>query len=411
MQTLPYFTADSPGIGGRIKQDVQDFLVEEVPLEAPSGRGRHLHFCVRKAGLPTMAAADRIAKFMGVRPGDVHVAGLKDAYAVTVQWMSIENGQAGRLERFRDGQIRIVQTANHHSPLRLGKLAGNRFVVRLRGVGVRQLPAARAVLEVLARRGVPNFFGEQRFGSRGDTGTLGEAMVRHDLGRFVRLFLGGASRYDPAEFRVARAAFDRGELGKALGLWPRHCYNQRKALAAYMRKRSAVSALAAIDKRLRGLYVSAYQSELFNEVLCRRLEGIDRVLPGDLAMPAAGGRFHVVKSLAAEQAKVDRFELDPTGPIFGHRSILAQGEPGRIERSVLDRHKLTLESFQNVGPLDAKGARRALRFAMGQPRLRADKDARGAYLELAFFAPSGCYATVVLREIMKADVPAEGGPE
>ncbi|MCY2931222.1 MAG: tRNA pseudouridine(13) synthase TruD, partial [Planctomycetota bacterium] len=302
MKTLPYFTANLPGIGGRIKQDVEDFLVEEVPLEAPSGRGSHLRFKVRKAGLPTLVAVDRIARFMGLKHGGVHVAGLKDAYAVTEQWMSIEDGEIGLLKRFQDGQIRILEAAYHDAPLRPGMLAGNRFVVRIRGAGGRELPDARAVLDVLTRRGVPNFFGEQRFGSRGDTGELGEAMVRNDLGRFVRLFLGGASQEDPPEFRLARSAFDRGDLGKALSLWPRHCYNQRKALAAYMRKQNAVSALAAIDKRLRGLYVSAYQSELFNEVLCTRLEGIDSVLAGDLVLPVGGGRFHVVKNVAAEQA-------------------------------------------------------------------------------------------------------------
>ena len=411
MQTLPYFTADLPGIGGRIKQDVEDFLVEEVPLEAPSGRGQHLYFLIRKAGLPTMAAVDRIARFMGLQHGDVHVAGLKDAYAVTEQWMSIEKGDLDQLKRFRDGQIRIIGAANHDAPLRPGMLAGNRFIVRIRGVGGRQLPAARAVLDVLTRRGVPNFFGEQRFGSRGDTGTLGEAMVRNDLPRFVQMFLGGAAPGDPPEFRDARAAFDRGDLGKALSLWPRHCYNQRKALSAYMRKRSASSALAAIDKRMRGLYVSAYQSELFNEVLCHRLAEIDRVLPGDLVQPTAGGRFHLAKNVAVEGPKAERFELSATGPIFGHKSILAQGEPGRIERAVLEGHKLILESFQNVGPLDAKGTRRALRFAMGQPRLRADKDERGNFIEISFFAPSGCYATVVLREIMKVDLPPEAAQD
>ena len=89
-------------------------------------------------------------------------------------------------KRFRDKQVEVSDITFHGNKLRLGHLAGNRFRIRIRGVGEAQLSAAQAVLDVLQRRGVPNFFGEQRFGRRGDTGTLGAAIIRGDLEEFVK---------------------------------------------------------------------------------------------------------------------------------------------------------------------------------------------------------------------------------
>ncbi|MBN1942513.1 MAG: tRNA pseudouridine(13) synthase TruD, partial [Phycisphaerae bacterium] len=76
---LPYLTSDFPGVGGTIKRRVEDFRVEEIPLYDARGEGTHVYFRVEKRGIPTPVAVERIARYMGVRPGDVGVAGLKDA--------------------------------------------------------------------------------------------------------------------------------------------------------------------------------------------------------------------------------------------------------------------------------------------------------------------------------------------
>jgi tRNA pseudouridine13 synthase len=398
---LPCLTADLPGIGGRIKQHLDDFRVEEMPLYEPCGEGTHVYFRVTKAGLPTPEAVRRIARHVGVAPAAIGLAGLKDARAVTAQMMSLEHVDPQVLAGFRDPAISVEVVSRHTNKLRPGHLGGNRFRIRIREVHQRELPAAERVLEVLQRRGVPNYFGRQRFGARGDTAALGEALVKDDLEEFVALFLGRPLADDPPDCKAARDAFDAGYLPRALDRWPRHYYNERKALAAYRKKHRPQAAVAAIDKRMKRLYVSAFQSAIFNEIAAARIGTLDRVLVGDLARKTDTGGIFPVTDVQAEQPRAEAFEISPTGAIVGYRSHLASGEPGRIETEALERHDVTLESFRRVGALKVKGTRRALRFRLDQPQLTVGADERGEYLELRVTAASGCYATIALREIMK----------
>ena len=400
---LPHLTDDLPGIGGRIKQRVEDFRVEEIPLYDACGEGTHVYFRVEKAGIPTAAAVERIARHMDVRPGEIGVAGLKDARAVSVQMMSLEHADPRKLLAFNDRGARITWTSRHTNKLRPGHLAGNRFTIRIRGVGESQLPAAEAVLAVLSRRGVPNYFGPQRFGARGDTAVLGRALVDNDLAEFVAVYLGRAEPDDPPDCKAARDAFDVGAFDRARKCWPRHYANERRALAAYRKSSKPALAIRAIDRRMKRLYVSAFQSQIFNEVLIARLDSIDRVFVGDMAQKTdTGGVFHV-EDEAVAAPRVEALEISPTGPLFGFRCNLAEGEPGRIEREAIDRHGVTADDFRHVGALKVKGGRRPLRFVMTAPHLTGGSDGHGQFVELAFGAPSGCYATIVLQEIMKGD--------
>ncbi|MHC4295149.1 MAG: tRNA pseudouridine(13) synthase TruD, partial [Planctomycetota bacterium] len=297
----------------------------------------------------------------------------------------------------------IVCAGRHTNKLRTGHLAGNRFQIKLRGVGERELEAAYRIVSVLSQRGVPNYFGAQRFGARGETAALGQGLIKNDLEEFLAIFLGRSLADDPPDCKEARDAFDAGYYNRALGCWPRHYADQRRALAAYKKKHRPQAALRAIDKRMRRLFVSAFQSAIFNDVLARRIQSLDRVLVGDLAKKSDTGGIFTVTDAGTDQQRADAFEISPTGPIVGYKSKLADGEPGKIEREVLDSRGVSAEDFRRVGSLKVKGTRRALRFRLDSPTLQVDGDDHGQYLEINFTAPSGCYATVVLREIMKAD--------
>jgi tRNA pseudouridine13 synthase len=403
MESLPYLTKDIPGVGGLLKQRVEDFRVEEIPLYEACGEGSHVYFRVEKAGIPTPVAVQRLARYMGVRPDDIGVAGMKDAQAITLQMMSLEHAEPEKLAVYHDPEMHVVWTSRHTNKLRPGHLAGNRFDIRLREVGEKHLARAREILGVLQRRGVPNYFGQQRFGARGDTAVLGEALIREDLKTFIALFLGKSQPGDPPDCKAARDAFDAGYFDRALARWPRHYVNERKALCAYKRKKHAGPAMAAVDKRMRRLYVSAFQSELFNEVLARRIETFDTVLAGDLAQKTDSGGVFLVEDAATEQKRAAAGEISPTGPIVGYRCHLAQGEPGAIEQEILAAHNIRLEDLHKVGSLKVKGARRPLRFVIDSPELSVGRDEHGEFLQLRFTASSGCYATVVLREIMKTE--------
>ena len=400
---LPHLTCDLPGIGGHIKQNPADFKVQEIPIYEASGEGTHVYFRVVKAGLPTSAAVDRIARHMGVRPREIGVAGLKDAHALTTQIMSLEHVDPEKLQAFSDPQIKIDWTSRHTNKLKLGHLAGNKFTILIRGVGAADMPVAEAIMDVLIRRGAPNYFGHQRFGARGDTDALGAALVRQDLDEFVATLLGRAQPTDPPDCRAARDAFDSDFLQRAMNRWPRAYSNERRALAAYRKRHHTGPAVAAVDKRMKRFYVSAFQSAMFNEVLEKRIETLDQVMVGDLAQKSENNAIFPVEDADLEQPRAERLEISATGPIFGYRCNLATGQPGQIEQQALASREIELEDFRHVGQLKVKGTRRALRFQLQSPEISPDQDANGDFIKLSFSAKPGCYATVVLREIMKND--------
>jgi tRNA pseudouridine13 synthase len=407
-QNLPYLTTDLPGTGGLIKQHTSDFCVEEIPLYPACGEGTHIYFTVRKRGIPTPVAVDRIAKYMQVQPTEIGFAGLKDSQAITTQQMSIEHADPKRLRAFSDRQIEILSIAQHTNKLRPGHLEANRFTVKIRNASTNALKKAKAILEVLLKRGVPNYFGPQRFGLRNDTATLGRALVSGDLDEFVAILFGRPIESDPHDCRNARVAFDKGDIKGALACWPKHFSHPRRSLSAYKnsnKKRQNERAVYTVDKRMKRLYVSALQSAIFNDVLARRIQTLDTVMPGDLAARNGGKAVFTVEEtpeqLAIELARVKAFEINPTGPIPGYRSSIATGEPGIIETEILAAHDITPEAFRNVERMKVKGARRALRFKISDLDITNDSDDIGAHLLLKFTAPSGCYATVLLDELTK----------
>jgi len=403
--SVPYLTSGIGGTGGVIKQRPEDFRVDEVPLYEAGGQGDHVYFRVRKAGVPTPEAVQRIARYMGRSPGDFGVAGMKDAQAVTTQYMSLEHADADRLAAYRDQQVEVAWVGRHGNKLRTGHLAGNRFTIKVRDCREHALEAARDVLSVLERRGVPNFFGAQRFGARGDTAKLGEALFRGDGKLFVELFLGRPIAGDPPDCRKAREAFDAGDLDTALRAWPYKYRDQRAGAKAWERRKNPADVIRTVDKRFKRLYVSAFQSVLFNEVLARRLDSIDTVYAGDLAMKAGSGGVFLVEQPEVERPRAAAFEISPTGPIVGRRCRFAQGNPGQIEKDILASHGLAETDFANVETVKMPGERRPLRFQLKDISVLEGSDEHGSFLEVAFFAPSGCYATVVLNEVMKQAVP------
>src|SRR4030042_517327 len=163
--SLPFLTAAIPGVGGVIKTRPEDFVVEELPLYQPSGAGTHVYALMEKKGIGTREARDRVARAWNFSRREIGSAGLKDAQAVTRQWISIEHVEAQQLERISVPDVRILQTSRHTNKLKPGHLRGNRFAIRLRKL-VLPLPQATEMaqegLSILSRRGVPNYFGPAR---------------------------------------------------------------------------------------------------------------------------------------------------------------------------------------------------------------------------------------------------------
>ncbi len=227
--TEQYLTESLPGIGGRIKERVEDFQVEELPLYPPSGEGQHTFFEIRKEGISTFQAVRMIAGALAVPPNRISYAGLKDAQAITCQVLSVEGVPPDAVTALELPQIRVMWAERHRSRLKIGHLRGNRFAIRVRGVDESALRQCRATLEELARRGVPNRFGSQRFGQRGDSAELGRAVVKRDAQGFIRNLLGGPHPNETERVQSARAQFDAGDWLEALDLFPGNMADERRA--------------------------------------------------------------------------------------------------------------------------------------------------------------------------------------
>jgi len=404
-----YLTDDLPGIGGRIKEKPADFAVEELPLYSPTGEGGHTFFEIRKVGLSTFQAVRAIAQALGVPASRISYAGLKDAQAVTCQVLSVEGIPPEVVMAAEVPQVQIKWAERHNNKLRIGHLRGNRFTIRIRGVDESLVGRCQAILEVLRQRGVPNRYGPQRFGQRGDSHLLGREVVRRDARAFVQRFLGGPHPNETAIVREARAAFEAGHWQEAHALFPHGMNDERRALQTLIQSGGDYRrTLAAVPRRLRTFFVSAYQSSLFNRVLDARLETLDRVYSGDLAMKHPGRSVFYVEDAEVEQPRAERFEISPTGPLYGYKMIQARGRQGELEAAVLAAEDMTLTSFRVGEGIRAEGERRALRFPVNEPELSYDEG-----IVLRFWLPRGCYATALLAEIMKAPLlpEVEGGDD
>ena len=402
---LPYLTREFPGVGGTLKQRPEDFFVQEVPAYEPSGQGEHVLAEIQKANLTTFDAIQQIAGALNVSGRDIGYAGLKDARAVTRQGISILGTTPEAVMGLRLPDVQILWAARHHNKLRLGHLAGNRFAIKIREVTPTDVVKLRLVIDVLERRGMPNYFGEQRFGRRGDNAALGAALIRNDDEALLHHLLGAPdSSADEPDALRARTAFDAGNLDLAMKLFPRRSGMERRVLARLIKTQKPGAAVRTIDERLRRLWVSALQSAIFNDVLTKRLETIDKLFMGDIACKESGACFPVV-DVAAEQPRCDAFEISPTGPLVGYRVRWPEGEPLAIEQAALAAVDLKPEAFRSAGRHKVKGARRALRVRPKDVQLEGGVDTNGPYITVAFTLPAGSYATMFLRELMKSDSP------
>jgi tRNA pseudouridine13 synthase len=396
--TVRYLTEGLPGTGGTIKERVEDFQVEELPLYPPSGRGEHTFFEISKAGISTFQAVRVIARALGVSPNRLGYAGLKDAQAVTRQVLSVHGILPETVTALQLPKIEVMWAERHNNKLKIGHLRGNRFTVRVRDVDCSTLAQCRTILEVLTQRGVPNRFGSQRFGQRGNSAQLGQAVVKRDARGFVRSFLGAPHRGESEVVQAARAQFDADQWEEALRLLPNSMENERRALHTLIRTQGDYDrAYSSVPKRLKVFLLSAYQSALFNQVVDARLQSLDRVHVGDLAMKHPGRSVFRVEDESIEQDRAVRFEISPTGPIFGYKMIQPLGQQGELEADLLADEGLVLEDFRVGGGIKARGQRRALRFQIHDPELWFDDG-----LMLRFWLLPGCYATVVLDEIIKS---------
>ncbi len=320
---------------GVIRARDEDFQVDEVLGFEADGEGEHVMLLVQKRGFNTEQVVKMLAKHAGIPPRDIGLAGLKDRNAVTTQWFTV--GMAGAVEpdwsELNGDRLSIVTVTRHRKKLRRGVLLGNRFRIVVSGLKAdpkRLLESLQRVKQV----GVPNYFGEQRFGHEGRN------------------------------------------LESAAGL-----------LFGHKRVK---------NRSLKGIFLSAARSHVFNRVLARRVaEGTwNQLMPGDVAsLHGSRSIFEIEQPDAELQRRLNEFDIHPSGPLWGKGELKSHLSCLELEKDVLAPLQDWCEGLERVG---MKQERRALRL----PVVDLKWDISESQLVLEFFLPSGTYATSVLREIV-----------
>ncbi|MFH1027392.1 MAG: tRNA pseudouridine(13) synthase TruD, partial [Pseudomonadota bacterium] len=274
----------------------------------------------------------------------------------------------------------------------------NRFRIVVRGVSVDADASASAVIAVLTARGVPNWFGFQRYGVQGNSHMIGAAMLKRDWRSAVDRLMGDPEAVRDDEWKAAIAAYQQGDIVGALRTMPRHCRSERDVLQRLVSRPDAwEKAFGAVHPRLKKLYLSAYQSYLFDKVVEQRLAEIDSLLLGDLAWKHVNGACFLVEDVSVDALRAAQFEISATGPMFGCKMTLPGGTVLDLEQQVLAHEGFNQEDFDLGNGLRMEGERRPLRVPLGEPSFRIEQD----NLVLKFSLPKGSYATSVVREITK----------
>lgn len=394
----PYLTAAIPGIGGIIKDSPEDFVVAEIPSYLPSGTGEHCYLTIEKRGITTLEAIHRIARQLKVPERDIGYAGMKDAVGVTRQTISIQHLAPERAQGLELDGVAVIAAQRHSNKLKIGHLKGNHFCITVRDVAADASQAVAKILDMVAVCGVPNYFGFQRYGAQGNSHLIGAAMLKGEWQSAVERLIGEPQAVRDPHWAAAITAFVSGDFQEALRLLPRHCRGERDVLQRLVAcPEQYEKAFAAIHPRIRKLYLSAAQSFLFDQVVARRIDHLDELMSGDLAIKHINGACFLVEDAAVEQERGATFEISPSGPMFGGKMKQPAGAVWELERGILAQTGIELTQFDLAGGLRLEGERRPLRVPVSD----LSWNGVGAVLTVEFSLPKGSYATSLLRELLK----------
>lgn len=344
------YAGTPPGASATFKQYPADFVVEEDLGYALTGEGEHQLIYVEKVNTNTAFVAEQLAKFAGIPLRNVTYAGRKDKYALTRQWFGLHMPGKPDVDfsALDLPGVSIVSQTRHNKKLRTGQLKGNRFTITLRHVT--DTDSIVSALARLSEEGVPNYYGEQRFGVMRMTDD-GSPSVGGNLALAARMAAGETIR----------------------------------------------------NRNKRSMALSALRSWLFNECVSARISQgtLNKVISGDALVLAGSNSFFIHDGdTATLQQRYDEQDLAPSAPLWGRGSLPSQDEALALEISVANAWPDVTRCLEEGG---LKQERRPVKIWPEQLEWHAGGDT----LTLSFSLPAGCFATSVLRECVNTEQPAQ----
>jgi tRNA pseudouridine13 synthase len=406
---MKYYASDAEGIGGTLRVEPEDFIVEEIPLvKKGSASGPYLICRLTKKNWELQHAIKEIAKRLGISHRRIGWAGTKDRNAITRQLISLYNVTADQVTGIRLKDITLEPVGQSNEALSLGELLGNRFDILIRDCEPAELDTRVQQIIGSVNQAIPNYFGLQRFGAtRPVTHLVGECILRGDFEKAVITYVGLAFPGEPEYVRAVRTAFSASrDIQAALSdLPPQMSYERSMLHYLYTHPDDYPGALRQLPPKLLSMFVSAFQSYMFNSALSQRLDDghtLTEPLVGDRLI-FANGRTDTVTGTNSTTVSlhIRRGRCSIALYMPGKDPFEPQGEGERATLSLLAKHGITGKDFERASAFvrtKFDGAWRPVALRTDIESSVAQKDVR-----LKFSLPPGHYATTVCREFMKTD--------
>lgn len=386
---LEHFITSTKGIDGKLRTIAEDFFVEEIScIENFSHEVKNFqaleytHFTLEKKNWNTVDAVKAIARAMGVSHKRFGYAGTKDRRALTRQRIAAWKIEPEQLADVKIKDIALFDFKKCSKRISLGNSLGNKFRITIRNLDFGEKELREIISETarqLNERGIPNYFGYQRFGIiRPNTHIVGKEIVRGNLEGAVMAYLANPFETEKKDAYEARKFVqETKDFRKALQNFPVRLNYERSMLDALAKNpRDYAGALRRLPKKLRWMLAHGYQSYLFNKILSKMIE----------------------EEIGIKGKKI---------PLFGYKSSFSEGRQGEIEREIIEGENVALENFKipSMPELSSEGLLRdACIEANPSFEIRGDEINEGKLKStVEFTLPKGSYATVVLREFMKTE--------
>lgn len=419
------YCSNQPGIGGKLRVRIDDFHVTELFLYPQKKDGGNFTIAeVSCRNWETHTLVQEIAHRLHLSQRRISFAGTKDKRAWTTQLMSFDHVPPEQVSDLTIQDVSFKNIYQSNVPVRIGDLCGNRFEITLRNlpgtVEVSQISSLFSPFHVWG--GFPNFYGIQRFGIiRPITHLVGKYIVQGDFEKAALTYVAHPLKGENKETYLLRQELEKTrDYAQAFHHYPA-ALNFEKAMLNKLLQNPVdfTGAFRELPKNLLLMFVNAYESLLFNKMLSERIKRglpIHQAIVGDIVFPlrkntigielipvSATNIEKVNKQIAKKKAVV-------TGLLIGYDTVCADGEMGEIEHRALESEKIDPRDFiiPEIPFLSSRGSRRALLALMPSLDWTLQDDEllkEHKALTLRFELQKGCYATSLLREIMKSNDP------
>ncbi|WP_349304192.1 tRNA pseudouridine(13) synthase TruD [Campylobacter sp. RM9328] len=364
----PLYALTHTPINAYFSKNSDDFVVREIPLYDFSGEGEHLVIEISKKDMTTQEALRALSDFSGVKIREFGYAGLKDKQGMTTQFISLPRKFEEKISNFSHEKMKILSANAHNNKLRIGHLKGNSFFIRLKKVMPSEASKLAQVIDAIDKMGYANYFGYQRFGKFGDNAAGGLELLKHGT-------LEGKKLKNPKMSDFLISAFQSDLFNRWL--------SKRVEISRFVQDFSL--------KELAEIYKFMNVDELKS---LKEQKQFFKLIKGEVLGHYPFGKCFLCEDLEAETVRFNARDITSCGLIIGQKAYKSEGMAKTIEDEIFGEAM----EFENK----MSGSRRFAWSYLENVSHRYNEEK--AHYTIDFTLQKGSYATVVLEEILHKNI-------